>query len=288
MIGLEKVIHEYKPDYLIVVGDVNSTLAAALTANKMNIKLIHVESGLRSFDRSMPEEHNRVLTDQLTDIFFVTEESGKQNLLKEGKPEEKIFFVGNTMIDTLVAYEEMIRKSNILESLNLQPGKYILMTMHRPANVDSKEGLLKMIDIIEEICKEFKLVFPIHPRTVNRLMEFDLFAQLKRNKNLCLTEPAGYLNFQKLILESFLVITDSGGIQEETTFRKIPCLTLRANTERPSTIEIGSNKLLPYEKKDIMLELDKVRKGTFKKGNIPPLWDGKATERIFQILDIGF
>lgn len=282
--GLEKVMLEYKPDYVIVVGDVNSTLAAAITCNKMNSKLIHLESGLRSFDNSMPEEHNRLLTDQITDLFFVTEESGMQNLLKEGKKKEAIFFVGNTMIDTLVAYTEKINQSVILQKLNLKAKSYALMTMHRPGNVDSKEGLLKLLEIIEELSKEFTIVFPIHPRTVNKLKEFGLYSPIEKNQNLRLMEPAGYLDFQKLILESSFVITDSGGIQEETTFRQIPCLTLRPNTERPSTIDIGSNKLLEFDTEKIVSEVAEIKKGSYKKGNIPPLWDGKATERIFKVL----
>ncbi|MBX9852326.1 MAG: UDP-N-acetylglucosamine 2-epimerase (non-hydrolyzing) [Cytophagaceae bacterium] len=284
MEGLEKVVTEYKPDVMIVVGDVNSTLAAALVANKMNIHLVHVESGLRSFDKTMPEEHNRVITDSITNTFFVTEESGKQNLIKEGKDSKNIHMVGNTMIDTLVAYDKKINEAEILKTLGLKSGSYALMTMHRPGNVDSKEGLLKLIEVIRELTTDQTVVFPIHPRTVNRLKEFNLLQEVEKNKNLKLMEPAGYLDFQKLILECQFVITDSGGIQEETTFRQIPCLTLRPNTERPCTVDIGSNLLLNFNKAKVMEEVAKIKKGNYKKCAIPPLWDGKSTERIFETL----
>lgn len=284
MKGLENVVNNCKPDYLIVVGDVNSTLAAALTGNKMNIPLIHLESGLRSFDRTMPEEHNRVLTDMLTDIYFVTENSGMQNLLKEGKKREQLHLVGNTMIDTLVAYDGIINQSQILQKLGLSPGKYALMTMHRPGNVDTREGLLKLAEVIDELTHDLTVVFPIHPRTVNRFKEFDLLSRIEKNRNVRLIEPAGYLDFQKLILHALYVITDSGGIQEETTFRKIPCITLRPNTERPSTVEVGSNTLMGFDKDKIVETVNQIRNGNYKTCNIPPYWDGHATERIFEVL----
>lgn len=282
--GLENTIAEYKPDALLVVGDVNSTLAASLVANKMGVKLVHVESGLRSLDRSMPEEINRLLTDEITDLYFITEESGRKNLLKEGKDPEKIFFVGNTMIDTLVAYDKEIRNSDILKRIGVTAQKYALMTMHRPGNVDSREGLLQLLDIIKELTRDLQVVFPIHPRTRNRFKEYNLSDQIASNKNLILLEPAGYLDFQNLILNSLFVITDSGGIQEETTFRKVPCLTLRPNTERPSTIEYGSNTLLGFEKAKIFEKVAEIKEGKYKKCEIPPMWDGHATERIFEIL----
>jgi UDP-N-acetylglucosamine 2-epimerase (non-hydrolysing) len=284
MQGIEQIIASYLPDLLVVVGDVNSTLAAALTSNKMGIQLAHVESGLRSFDRSMPEEINRILTDNLTDIFFVTEQSGIDNLIREGKQKEKIYFVGNTMIDTLVAYDALIKASPVLSKLQLQPQSYALMTMHRPGNVDTKEGLLQILDILKELRRFSKIVFPLHPRTRNKMKEFGLYQQIEKDTNVLLMEPVGYLDFQNLILHASYVITDSGGIQEETTFRQIPCITLRPNTERPSTIEIGSNTLLGFDKTGVVRTVEQIYKGTYKDCKVPPFWDGKATERIFEAI----
>jgi UDP-N-acetylglucosamine 2-epimerase (non-hydrolysing) len=282
MLRLEKVILEERPDLLMVPGDVNSTFAAALTANKMGIKIAHIESGLRSFDRTMPEEFNRLLTDEVTDYFFVTEESGEKHLLKEGRPPSSIFFVGNTMIDTIVAFENKIVQSNILETLGLIPKKFVLMTMHRPATVDNKEGLEKLLRIIEFINKEDSLVFPIHPRTLNRLGEFGLIEKVKQNKKIILTEPLDYFAFQKLTKECSYVITDSGGIQEETTFRRVPCLTLRPNTERPCTVDVGTNELVPFDINLVEGKIQEIKTGRYKKGIIPPMWDGKSTNRILE------
>lgn len=285
MQGIEGVVRDYKPDLLLVVGDVTSTLAAALVANKTNTPLAHVESGLRSNDRQMPEEINRILTDAITDLFFVTEQSGIDNLLAEKKTPAAIHLVGNTMIDTLVAYDPYIQASHVLEKLAVQPQQYALMTMHRPGNVDTREGLTQLLDIISELTRELKIIFPIHPRTLNRFKEFDLYPAVATNVNLILSDPVGYLDFQKLILHARYVITDSGGIQEETTFRRVPCLTLRPNTERPSTLEIGSNTLLHFDKAGILETVARINTGTYKKCDIPPLWDGKATERIFAVID---
>jgi UDP-N-acetylglucosamine 2-epimerase (non-hydrolysing) len=284
MQGIEQVVNTYKPKLMIVVGDVNSTLAAALVANKMGIRLAHVESGLRSLDRSMPEEINRILTDSLTDILFVTEQSGVVNLLKEGKREDQIFLVGNTMIDTLVAYNKQIRDSTILQDLQIASQTYCLMTMHRPGNVDTEEGLLKIVEVIEMLTRKTRIVFPIHPRTFNKVKEYNLQDKLTGNKNLILLEPAGYLDFQHLILHAQFVITDSGGIQEETTYRQIPCITLRPNTERPSTIDIGSNTLLNFDKEKIEKTVEQIFSNTYKPCAIPPLWDGNATGRIFEVI----
>lgn len=284
MQGIEQAIHTYKPDLMVVVGDVNSTLAAALVANKMGIPLAHLESGLRSSDRSMPEEINRILTDAITDIFFVTEQSGVENLTKEGKSQDQIYLVGNTMIDTLVAYDEPIKASDILQKLQVKPDTYALMTMHRPGNVDTEEGLLKIIEVIAFLTRQTRIVFPIHPRTLNKLKEYNLLNKLTGNKNLILMEPAGYLDFQHLILHARFVITDSGGIQEETTFRQIPCITLRPNTERPSTVEIGSNTLLNFDTEKIQSTVEKIFSNAYKHCAVPPLWDGKATERIFEVI----
>lgn len=284
MLRLEKTINDFEPELVMVVGDVNSTFAASLTANKMGVNIAHLESGLRSFDRGMPEEINRILTDEITDYFFVTEQSGIDNLIKEGKGEDQIFFVGNTMIDTMVAFETRIRNSDILEKLNLEEGNFALMTMHRPATVDHKSGLEKMISVINEITGSCKLVFPIHPRTVKRLEDFGLYGQLQKNSELILTEPMDYFSFQKLIASSRFILTDSGGIQEESTFRQVPCLTLRPNTERPSTIELGSNTLIPFDLEVVKNKIEEIESGIYKKGEVPPKWDGKSTERILGIL----
>ncbi|MBK9671129.1 MAG: UDP-N-acetylglucosamine 2-epimerase (non-hydrolyzing) [Bacteroidetes bacterium] len=281
---LEDVLIDHKPDWVIVVGDVNSTFAAALTANKLDIKIAHLESGLRSFDKSMPEEHNRILTDAISDLFFVTEQSGLDNLLKEGKTNKNTFMVGNTMIDTMVAFSKQIEKSTILRKIGLQSKEFVLMTMHRPATVDTKEGLQKLIGLIDMVTRDFKVVFPIHPRTVSSMEYFNLHQQLKNNPNLIITDPLDYFSFQKLIKESKFIITDSGGIQEETTFLQIPCLTLRSNTERPITITIGSNELIAFDLKKIKSKINTIVNGTYKAGKIPKYWDGKSTERIIKIL----
>ncbi len=285
MLKLEEEILKHKPELVMVVGDVNSTFAAALTANKLNIKIAHLESGLRSFDTTMPEEHNRVLTDAITNYFFVTEQSGYDHLINEGKDKSNIFFVGNTMIDTLVAYAEQIEKSSIRETLKLDKQEYVLMTMHRPATVDSKEGLILLAELIDKLSKFVKIVFPIHPRTYHNIENFNLNKNFKENNYLILTEPLDYFAFQKLVKDAKLILTDSGGIQEESTFLKIPCLTLRPNTERPVTITVGSNQLVAFDVDIIMQKVNEILNGSYKKGNIPPLWDGKTTERVMEVLN---
>ncbi|TAL61637.1 MAG: UDP-N-acetylglucosamine 2-epimerase (non-hydrolyzing) [Bacteroidetes bacterium] len=283
-IALERTFKEHSPDLVIAVGDVNSTAAAALAVAAMNIKLAHLESGLRSFDQSMPEELNRIITDDIADYFFVTEQSGIDNLIKEGKSLEKIFFVGNTMIDTIVAFQAEIDASDVLNKLKIEEKQFVLMTMHRPATVDSKEGLLALIELLRMVSKKYKVVFPVHPRTIKNLNDFGLNGTIAGIEGLILSEPLDYFSFQKLIKECKFIITDSGGIQEESTFLRVPCLTLRQNTERPSTISIGSNVLIPFSVEEIGNKIKKIEEGKFKKGGIPPLWDGKATERIVNIL----
>lgn len=281
---LEPVVSELQPDMILVTGDVNSTFAASLTANKMNIPLAHVESGLRSGDRTMPEEINRILTDEISDYLFITEESGMRNLNGNSKTEDQLFFVGNTMIDTMVAFDHKIEESPIIQKLGLEKGRFVLMTMHRPATVDDKDQLLKLIQLIDQITKTEKLVFPIHPRTVNKLKQFELYSRLNINNNVLLTEPMDYFGFQKLIASCKFILTDSGGIQEESTFRRVPCLTLRSNTERPSTIQIGTNTLVPFDLDEIKRIICSIKEGRYKKGSIPPLWDGKATYRILKTI----
>ncbi|MEQ1734348.1 MAG: UDP-N-acetylglucosamine 2-epimerase (non-hydrolyzing) [Bacteroidia bacterium] len=282
LVELETLINTIgKPNYLMVVGDVNSTLAGTLVANKMEIPLMHLESGLRSFDNTMPEEHNRIVTDALTNCFFTTEEVANENLLAEKKSATSLHYVGNTMIDTLVAFEQNIDASTILEDKNIIPTTYCLMTMHRPSNVDTAEGLSVIVDLIQHIATSHKVVFPIHPRTYNNLKKYNLLNVLEAIPNLLFTEPLDYFAFQKLIKHSAFVITDSGGVQEETTFNHVPCLTLRDNTERPVTCTLGTNTLCNAH--NIKPFINQIIQGTYKKGTIPPLWDGKATQRIVEV-----
>lgn len=284
IIEIEKAVIEHQPDALVVVGDVNSTLAGAIVGNKTNTKLYHLESGLRSYDNEMPEEINRLITDLVADGFFVTEQSGYDNLIEAGKSKDQIHFVGNTMIDTLVAFDEIIQQNTILDQLGLNEEEFVLMTMHRPSNVDTKERLEILLNIIDKVAEESYLVLPIHHRTKNNLIKHGLFEQLESNPKVIITEALNYLAFQKLISTCKYVLTDSGGIQEETTFRQVPCLTLRDNTERPSTIIIGTNELVEYNFEAVAAKINQIENGTYKKGAIPPHWDGKATQRIVEVL----
>ncbi len=281
---LEKVVLERKPNVMMVVGDVNSTLAGALVANKMSIPLAHLESGLRSNDRGMPEEINRILTDQITNHFFITENSGMEHLLSEGKPADALHMVGNTMIDTLVAFQEEIHASDILQKLTVAPGEYALMTIHRPATVDDSTRLKELVGLVRWICERISVVFPIHPRTTSNLAKFGLQEEFTSIPNLTLSEPMGYFDFQKLVADCRFVLTDSGGIQEETTFLRKPCLTLRPNTERPVTITEGTNVLIGDDWSRVPEEVESIMEGTFKQGAIPSLWDGEATYRVLEVL----
>lgn len=283
MSNLEKLINEtYQPDLIMVPGDVNSTLAAGLVANKMNIPLAHLESGLRSNDRKMPEELNRILVDEMAQYLFVTEPSGLKNIESENL-KGKSYFVGNTMIDTICKFENEIEASDILKDLNVE-GNYILLTIHRPSNVDRIEDLTRVHDLINTLSSKNKLVFPIHPRTKDKLEKYNLLSRLTNNENIILVDPLGYFEFQHLIKHCQLIITDSGGIQEESTFRQIPCLTLRKNTERPITITEGSNELVEFNIPQIAEKVNEITGGNFKQGKIPQLWDGKATDRIMKII----
>ncbi len=284
MVQLTEVMNEWRPDLIFVVGDVNSTFAAAITANKMGVPIAHLESGLRSNDLAMPEEINRLLTDRITDIFFVTEQSGLDNLHADGHGDGAIEFVGNTMIDALVAFTPDIEAAPVLEDLGVSEGEYALLTMHRPRNVDFEDQLRKMIQMITFIGGKFPVVFPVHPRTRKRLEQFGLIDEFNAIPNLVQSGPMDYLSFQKLIAKSKVVVTDSGGIQEETTFRQVPCLTIRPNTERPSTITLGTNILLDFDLPKIELHINEIEAGTFKQGEIPPYWDGKSTQRIVERL----
>ncbi len=283
--GLTQLIHQkFVPDLIIVVGDVNSTRAAAETASILKIKIAHIESGLRSFDRSMPEEINRIITDELSTYFFITEESGLINLKNEGKDPQHLYFIGNTMIDTLIKYKEEIENDQILNELNITENNFALITLHRPSNVDNKIDLERSLSLCAHVEKKCKLVFPIHPRTYQKLVCYNLLQYLQNLENVIITEPLSYFAFQKLIFACSFVITDSGGVQEETTFRKKPCITIRPNTERPSTILIGTNTLTDWNLESIDALVNSINNNTYKSGDIPPLWDGQATKRIFQTL----
>lgn len=281
ILGLSERVAEIKPDYILVPGDVNSTLAGALVANREGIRLGHLESGLRSFDRTMPEEVNRILVDEIASDYFVTEESGLKNLEREGLSTKDsgttTSLVGNTMIDTLVKYDPQIRNSDILNQYGLKDKGYILMTMHRPATVDNLEGLKFLLGLLKKVCLSSAVVLPMHPRTRARIASFNLTSEFEKLQNLLILEPLDYFAFQRLILGAKAILTDSGGIQEESTFRQVPCITLRPNTERPITCDLGSNQLIGLDEEAILHALENPKRGT-----IPPLWDGKSTERVLQ------
>jgi UDP-N-acetylglucosamine 2-epimerase (non-hydrolysing) len=280
----EPVVLDFKPDYVLVVGDVNSTIACGLVAVKLGVKLIHVEAGLRSFDRTMPEEINRILTDSISDYLFATEESAIDNLKNEGVNLKYVHFVGNVMIDTLMANRETALKSDICSRLGIDKKQYAVITLHRPGNVDDFHVFNQIIEAFETIEKETKLIFPIHPRTKSNLEKLNLSARIKGMKNLIITEPLGYLDFLCLTSNALFVMTDSGGLQEETTILGIPCMTLRNNTERPVTITDGTNRLIPVQKEKILEYYYQIKQNGCMKKHAPKLWDGKAAERIVDIL----
>lgn len=284
MMRFEEVIVRDKPDLIVVVGDVNSTMAVSIVASKLMIPVAHVEAGLRSFDRSMPEEVNRVVTDALSDLLFITCTDAKENLLKEGKREEGIFFVGNVMIDSLKIFGPIINRSNILKEMGLKPNSYIILTLHRPSNVDQKDILKRLLDALLRISRKIPIIFPIHPRTERMLRDFRLQGKLEHQDGIILRPPMRYVDFMKLMSHSKLVFTDSGGIQEETTVYRVPCLTLRENTERPITVKEGTNILIGFDMKRLEEETDNVLQGKGKRGKIPKMWDGKASERIVNII----
>ncbi|APF20199.1 UDP-N-acetylglucosamine 2-epimerase [Caldithrix abyssi DSM 13497] len=285
MTHFEKILNEEKPDLVLVVGDVNSTAACSLVAAKMNTKIAHVEAGLRSFDRTMPEEINRLVTDVLSDLLFVTEKSGLENLKREGIADHKVHFVGHVMIDSLIYFKPKADQSAILDELNLTPGEYGVITLHRPSNVDNKQNFEKLLNAFAQIEQRLPLIFPIHPRSQKMIDQFGLREKVEKMSNLRLLDPLGYLDFMKLLHNAKLVLTDSGGIQEETTFLGIPCITMRENTERPITVEIGTNVLVGTDTQRIVLEAEKILDGNAKKGQIPELWDGHAAERIVKIIN---
>lgn len=281
---IEPILQEHNPDLLLVVGDVNSTIAASLAAAKLGIKIVHVEAGLRSFDRTMPEEINRVLTDALADYLFVTEEDAIENLLREGRPRERIYLVGNVMIDALRQFLPVAQQSTIGEELNLFDGKgfrpFAILTLHRPSNVDSTKTLQQLLGAIEKVADELLVVFPVHPRTLQRLNE----TRRPTHPQLRFIPPVGYLDFLFLLSHARMVLTDSGGIQEETTALGIPCLTLRENTERPVTVIQGTNQIVGQDPARIVAAARDILNGKTKAARVPKFWDGHAAERIVKIL----
>ncbi len=283
MIEFEQVLFKYKPDLVVVVGDINSTLAATLAAVKLHIPVAHVEAGLRSYDRTMPEEINRLLTDVISDYLFTPSPDADENLKREGIADEKIFFIGNIMVDSLLYNMEKAERSQILTRLSLDKGNYAVLTLHRPSNVDKKESLLQVIQALQEISQRIPIVFPAHPRTRKSIESFE-FMRFFEDGYTQFIEPLGYLDFLKLEMNAKLVMTDSGGIQEETTVLNVPCLTLRSTTERPITITQGTNTLVHNDTSRIVEEAFKILDGKTKKGSIPKLWDGKTAERIVEII----
>jgi UDP-N-acetylglucosamine 2-epimerase (non-hydrolysing) len=284
MIAFEQVLIDNPCDWVIVVGDVNSTMAATLVSVKMGVRVAHVEAGLRSRDRSMPEEINRIVTDALADLLLTPSRDAVTNLRREGIPDEKIRFVGNIMIDTLHRSLERARHSDVIERLGLEKGNFCAVTLHRPSNVDDPETLSGIVGCLEELSRRLPVVFPVHPRTRARLDEFELLDGLD-SRSLLLLEPMGYLDFLQLYSNSRLVLTDSGGIQEETTALGIPCLTLRSNTERPITVEEGTNRVVGNDPAVVLREALSALEGSPRAGRVPELWDGQTARRIVDAIE---
>jgi len=284
IVSLEKILKQITPDLVVVVGDVNSTLAGAITAKKLGIKVAHIEAGLRSFDLSMPEEINRIVTDSIADFFFVTEKSGIDNLIKEGKESKNIFFVGNTMVDSLFYGLTKLDSSSFnfpSVSLKRKLEKYVYLTLHRPSNVDDENKLQKLLTILEKVSRIVPIIFPIHPRTRNNLNKFGIDIA----PTICTLEPLSYMESLLLWKDALAVVTDSGGLQEETTALGKPSFSLRNNTERPVTVELGTNILVKDEEADLLpAMIENVMKGKVKKGTIPDKWDGEASSRIAEVL----
>lgn len=280
MIRYEKLLAERRSDLCLVVGDVTSTMACAIAAQKLWVRVAHVEAGIRSGDWGMPEEINRMVTDAITNWFFTTSEVANRNLRTAGIPDDRIFFVGNTMIDTLLANMPRLTPPSFWNELGLKPGGYFVVTLHRPANVDTADGFSRMLAAIGEGTRGLPVVFPVHPRTAKTLREL-----AKVPPSMHLVEPQPYLEFNYLVKNAKAVITDSGGITEETTVMGVPCMTLRTTTERPETTTIGTNELLGVDPKALGPALDRLFAGEWKKGGIPPLWDGRTSERIVETLE---
>ena len=286
---LEEVLEQRSPqgrsyDRVVVVGDVNSTLAASLAAVKLGIPVAHVEAGLRSFDRTMPEEVNRIVTDSVADLLLVSEPAGAENLRREGRPDEQVHLVGNIMIDTLKWFLPKVNARDTLTRNGLEPGQYGVVTLHRPSNVDSQEGLSLLLDVLRETSEQLRLVFPIHPRTKHRIERFGLAERLASATGILQLPPLGYLDFLALTSQASVIVTDSGGLQEESTALGIPCLTVRPNTERPITVSEGTSTLVGNDLAKLRECLSDVLAGTYKRGHCPALWDGHAAERIAALL----
>lgn len=279
MVAFEKELTENRPDFVLVVGDVTSTMACAIVTKKANISLIHVEAGIRSGDKTMPEEINRMVTDSITDYFFTTSEKASQNLIKSGHLKENIFFVGNVMIDTLLQNLNQIKKPPFWDDLNLTSENYYLLTLHRPSNVDNESSFIELLKRIIEKAGDIPIIFPVHPRTQQILSETQ-----NEFKNLHFVEPQGYLNFIYLLKNSKAILTDSGGITEEASILNIPCITFRDSTERPETCDLGTNVLVANDKEKISQAFEKLKRGEWKETQNIPLWDGKASERIISTL----
>ena len=284
MEAFENICDEHAPDLVLVVGDVNSTMACTLVAAQKKIKVVHVEAGIRSYDRNMLEETNRLVTDSIANYLLPPSFDAVENLKREGHSEEKIECVGNVMIDTLKLFQPQVEKATVLEDWNITKGNYVAFTLHRPSNVDNKKNLQSIFKAIQIIQKNVKVVFPMHPRTKKMIASYGLENKLESMNNLVLTPPLGYLDFGKLVSNSKYVLTDSGGIQEETTVYGIPCITLRENTERPITIEIGTNVLAGCDTNKILSYVEKINKNEWKSGKTPELWDGKAAQRIVKFI----
>jgi len=278
-----------KPDLVIVAGDVNSTIACALVAKKLQIPVAHLEAGLRSYDEQMPEEINRVLTDRISDILLTPSLDANENLIKEGINPEKIHFVGNIMIDSLIRHQKKAELSDIFDKLTMsQDESYALVTLHRPSNVDECDGLKMLLTSLIEIGKHIKIIFPMHPRTKKNIQNFGLSNYVNSSKNIIFTEPLGYFDFLKLEMNAKLILTDSGGVQEESTYFRVPRLTLRENTERPITISEGTNQLVDLNVTSIVNKSLEITEGKVKQGKIPKHWDGKTAERVVMVLDKWF
>jgi UDP-N-acetylglucosamine 2-epimerase (non-hydrolysing) len=281
MIAIEEYCLRQPPAVLVVAGDVNSTVAGAMAASKLGIPVAHVEAGLRSFDRAMPEELNRIVTDHLADVLFTTEASGNQNLRREGIDERKIHFTGNCMVDSLRSHQAEALRQRPWETLGLEEGRYALLTLHRPSNVDSEPRLVELLALAGRIAARVPVVFPAHPRTREVMTRLGMVLP----ESVLLLEPLPYLTFLGLMAKATVVLTDSGGIQEETTALGVPCLTLRTNTERPSTVELGTNQLAGEDVSGVDSMVERILRGDWKSGQIPPLWDGHAARRVVDVLE---
>ncbi len=287
MMAFEKVCGDLAPDLVVVVGDVNSTMACTITAKKLGIRVAHVEAGLRSRDMAMPEEINRLCTDVLCDFLFTTDILADRNLIREGVPEEKIHFVGNVMIDTLLKHSERASKLKFPDGLNVKPGEYAVLTLHRPSNVDDRDTLVGVLEALSRVSESLPIVFPIHPRTEKMVRRFGLQHYLEKQSpsgGFRLIEPVGYLDFLHLNMNAKMILTDSGGIQEEATVLGVPCITLRFNTERPITCEMGTNVIVGNRKEDILSAAERVLAEPGREYQVPDRWDGRAADRIVQVL----